>query len=399
MCPNKIGRDERQHPVTRVRRRGERGRGRQQDGLQLPGRRQDGRRHRRRGEGGEGVLERGVPLDAVPAPLAVHDMAEVPVGRVGRVRGADAALGRERRGHPGDRPRRRLLDDGRHRRRRQRAVPEVVRHAVPRPVHPPPVLRHPRVRRPEVEVELLGRHLLPEQHLVLRRQEPHVLLEHLARVLVEVPPREHLHQRRRLGGSEPNEQHRLPLPRGAAEEVRREALLLAVLVDELQRVGKHARRLEPEQVAKVWRPLLPPVSGKPARRPLGDLEEERLRVLPLRRPVGAVVGDGDVRGIHEVLEEDGVVVGELVHRGQVGEPRPRVRLEPRQLPLVRRVGPRHPRPHHALRVPHLVAARARVARDLGAVGELRDLDALALAVELPPVVQALQLAIHELALG
>jgi len=187
---------------------------------------------------------------------------------------------------------------------------------------------------------------------------------------VEVPGREHLGERRPEGGSEADEEHGLPLPSGAAEEVRGEALLRAVLVGVLERVGEHAGRLEAEQVAEVRRAGAAPVTREAARGALGDVEEERLRVLALGRPVGAVVGDGHVRRVHEVLQQDGVVVGELVHRRQVREPRPRVRLEPRQLPLVGRVGVRHPHPHHALRVPHLVVARARAPRDLGALGQL-----------------------------
>uniref|UniRef100_A0A0A9D5R2 Uncharacterized protein n=1 Tax=Arundo donax TaxID=35708 RepID=A0A0A9D5R2_ARUDO len=276
MCPNEIGCDQRNHRVTRIRRRREHGQRCQQDGLPLSGGRQDGRRRKY----GERVLQRGVFLDALPAPPCSA-----------RRGGSTCWSGWARAAF----------------------------------------------------------------------------------------------QRCPWPGT---------WPAGACSTTG-EALLPAVLVDELERVGEHAGGAR--SGAGCGGAGAAPVAGEPPGGALGDLEEERLRVLALGGPVGAVVGDGHVRRVHEVLEEDGVIVGELVHRGQVREPGTRVRLEPRQLPLVGRVRVRQPHPHHALRIPHLVVARARAPRDLRALRQLWYLDALALAVELPAMVEALDLAVNELA--
>lgn len=54
--------------------------------------------------------------------------------------------------------------------------------------------------------------------------------------------------------------------------------------------------------------------------------------------------------IHEVLKKDGVIIGELMDGGKVGEAGLCVVLEPGELPGVWRVLVRHPYPYDALRV-------------------------------------------------
>ena len=148
------------------------------------------------------------------------------------------------------------------------------------------------------------------------------------------------------------------MPGWSAEEQRRHVVLFAVLGEIRMVVLEGARSFELEEVGRCGGVGFLPRAGEPASAAVRHLEDQRLGVFALGVKVRAVVGDGDMSGIHEVLEQDRMIIGELVDGGHVLEAWASVVLEPGEFVAVRGVLLRHPDPDYSLRVPHLVTSSA-----------------------------------------
>jgi len=151
-------------------------------------------------------------IEGGEAGLAMHNMTEIPVGRVPCKQGAKGALSRVRSGRRGGRARGSSFRQGRLRWHRHSPVAEVIRHSMPSFVIPSPQLRDPRIRRLHIKVEILRGQIRLDETLILGRQKTHVLLKHRVAGAVDEPRRDGLDGLGEVRAAEPHNQHGLALP-------------------------------------------------------------------------------------------------------------------------------------------------------------------------------------------
>uniref|UniRef100_A0A7C9EI18 Uncharacterized protein n=1 Tax=Opuntia streptacantha TaxID=393608 RepID=A0A7C9EI18_OPUST len=129
---------------------------------------------------------------------------------------------------------------------------------------------------------------------------------------------------------------------------------------------------------------------------LGDLKEQWLSVFSFGSPVSPVMGDRYVGWIHQVLQQNGVVIRKLMSSRDVLESRPSKVLKPRDFVRVWRSSLGHPDPNNSLGVSHLICPYTCLSRYFGSGWKLRYLHTFARAFKLPTMIQTFQSSINQL---
>mmetsp|Transcript_10274 Transcript_10274/g.41576 ORF Transcript_10274/g.41576 Transcript_10274/m.41576 type:complete len:526 (-) Transcript_10274:2-1579(-) len=352
--------------------------------------RRGGRRYGGQSEGDEGGVARAhdIPQRAArrrrDGDVVVDSRQPRPVRRVRDVRKA--------RGFPRDT---RLI----RRRRRDGPADGDVGPRGADAVEPLAIGHDEAVGRFERQTVRRERAMRPTDGVFLRRDEPDVLFEDLARVEVAEPLRFQREEperraRDRLFGEVRAEQEsrEAAAARDAMQSRAEDHLGLRRGRGARRSVADDARRLEPRLgPARLVGALVPP--DKAVRGGLVDFHVVGLGELSAAAAFGAVVRDGDVRRVGKVLDEPRVVVRQVyrvVVDLEVLAAGVEVVDRRRRVPRGEAVG-HEPDPRDAFAHEGWIRAGARRPGDGSALGELRDLRALARrAVELPPVIEAPQ---------